>query len=590
MIKEKHIKVINHPERLTSYWKSQILVCLLIAISGIIYNAGMLAGPYYQGVLIDALTTEFNDFNAVLKVTLTYIGVIVIVEVTRAIKRYYVRRFANNAMSSMRINIYNNIMHESMTQLEKENMGTLLSRCQSDVFQTVEGMRKLTTEIFDTIFLFIFYIVYLFFYDWRITLYALIPIAIAIIFAFSFRNKIYMASSEARHQNSLLASETFDLFDNAILYRINSRDVANLKHYDETLSEYERKNVISSLLANTIIPIANVNALAGLIPVILLGIPYVIDEATLFAPIPGLMKNTWTVGVFTTYVTTFVLLASKASHTAKLFSSVERGLSAWKRIKPYVKPYEEYSKPVSFEDKDELKFSDFGIVIEGKPLFEHLTLSARRGEIIALTGPIASGKSALGKVFLEELPYEGNVSLFGKEIKDYSEGEIKGNITYMGHKADLLTETIQSNIAYGDKVDVMPYLEMVSFIKDLENMLEKQNTLIGNEGIKLSGGQQERIALARTIYHKKGLVILDDPFASVDIKTEHEIMNQLRELSKDSVVLFFSHRLSYFAKCDQVVVINKDKSVSLGKHEELLESNATYQELYRLQSVEVNHE
>lgn len=590
MVKEKHVKMVNHPESLLSYWKSRPFLCVIILISGLIYNIGMLANPFFQGQLVDALQTDASDFAAVLKMTSIYLVVILVVESARAIKRYAVRRFANNAITSMRIHLYNNILHESMNELEKESVGILLSRCQSDVFQTVEGMRKLTTEIFDTLFLFLVYIFYLMLFDWKMTLFALIPIAVAIIFAFSFRQKIYLASAASRKQNSLLSSETFDLFDNALLYRINSRDEDNLTHYDDTLKQYESKNVISALLSNTIIPIAEVIALAGLIPILLLAPTYVINATPLVVYIPVLMKPTWTIGVFTTYVSTFVMLASKASHTARLFSSVERGLSAWKRIEPFIQPYQEYSKPVAFDQRDGLELKDFGISVEGDPLYEHINLQAHRGQIIALTGPIASGKSAFGKMFLQELPYEGSAVLFGKEIRDYSEGEIKGNIVYMGHKAELLTETIQANIAFGNLESVLPYLKMVSFEKDLDTMPEKEKTVIGNEGVRLSGGQQERIALARTIFHQKGLVILDDPFASVDIRTEHEIMNQLRALAKDNIVLFFSHRLSYFPKCDQVAVINSDRTMSIGTHDSLLQENRTYQELYRLQAVEVNHE
>ena len=131
---------------------------------------------------------------------------------------------------------------------------------------------------------------------------------------------------------------------------------------------------------------------------------------------------------------------------------------------------------------------------------------------------------------------------------------------------------------------------MVSFSHDLKSMPDKEETLVGNEGVKLSGGQQERIALARTFYHKKGLMILDDPFASVDMKTERQIMKCLREEAKDCIILFLSHRLSYFPYCDKVAVINSDCSISIGKHEELLEKNKSYQELYRLQLTEAKHE
>ena len=527
-MKQDKSKSIQHPERLSSYWSSQFGLCVLITLTGILYNFGMLANPYFEGVLIDTIQENTSDENRVLKVTLLFVITIFGTMVFRALKRYFVRRFANNTNLTIRHILYNNILNTKAIDLEKENIGTLLTRCQSDCFQAVEGMRKLTTEIFDTLFLFFFYIVYLFLFDVKMTLFALIPVAIGILFAFLMRKRIYQASAEAKKINSTLSGETFSLFDHSLMFRLYSRDEDNLAHYDKTLKEYEKKNVRSSLLTTTTVPISNVIALIGLIPIIYLGTGYVIEGGNLSAPIPQLMKTTWTIGSFTTYITTFVLLASKASHTANLFSSVEKGLSSWKRIKPYIEPYKEYPHAIQREGGT-LVLKDFGIkVSETDTLFAHVNLEAKKGEILALTGPIASGKSAFGKVFLQDLPYEGSVILFDKELKNYSISEIKGNITYMGHRSELLTTSIKENISYGEKKDVLPYLKAVSFTKDFESLPEKENTIVGNEGIRLSGGQQERIALARTFYHHKGMVILDDPFASVDIKTEHEIMKSLR--------------------------------------------------------------
>ena len=587
-MKQDKSKRLRHPERLFSYWLSQFGLCVLITLTGILYNFGMLANPCFEGVLIDTIQVSSSDASRVLQVTLLFVITIFGTMVFRGLKRYFVRRFANNTKLTIRHILYNNILNTKAIDLEKENIGTLLTRCQSDCFQAVEGMRKLTTEIFDTLFLFFFYIVYLFLFDVKMTLFALIPVAIGILFAFLMRKRIYQASAEAKKINSTLSGETFSLFNHSLMFRLYSRDEDNLAHYDKTLKEYEKKNVRSSLLTTTTVPISNVIALIGLIPIIYLGTGYVIEGGNLSAPIPQLMKTTWTIGSFTTYITTFVLLASKASHTANLFSSVEKGLSSWKRIKPYIEPYKDYPHSIQREG-DTLVLKDFGIkVSETDTLFAHVNLEAKKGEILALTGPIASGKSAFGKVFLQDLPYEGSVILFDKELKNYSISEIKGNITYMGHRSELLTTSIKENISYGEKKDVLPYLKAVSFTKDFESLPEKENTIVGNEGIRLSGGQQERIALARTFYHHKGMVILDDPFASVDIKTEHEIMKSLREEAKDCILLFISHRLSYFPYCDKVLVINPDKTISIGTHDSLLKENPTYQQLYSLQKKEVN--
>lgn len=588
-MKKHNIKLSRHPEKLTSYFKLSLPLMIMISISGILYNLGMLANPYFEGLLVDTISNPETSLQQFLFLILIFVLTILLVQVFRAIKRYLVRRFNNNTVTTIRKTLYNNLMNESILQLQNENMGQLLTRLQSDCFQTCEGLRKLTTEIFDTVFLFLFYIMYLCFYSVKMTLFALIPVFFAILFAFLMRKKIYQANVAAKKANARLSNETYSLFDHALLFRLYSRDEENLRRYDDVLKDYEKKNVRSELLSEMYVPISNVISLLGLLPIIYLGSAAVIDSVSFSLSVPYVMNENWTIGALTTYVTTFVLLSSKASHTANLFSSIEKGLSSWKRIKPYIKPYQEYPRKEILQG-DSLVLKNFSISTDERVLFHDLNLACRKGEVVALTGMVASGKSYFGKVFLDEVPYSGSAVLFGKEVRDFTKGEIKGNVTYMGHRCELVSDTIRDNIAYGEEKDVKPYLDMVDFNKDMESMGQKEETLVGNEGVKLSGGQQERIALARTFYHKKGLVILDDPFASVDIKTEHTIMNSLRKEAEDSIILFFSHRLSYFPYCDKIIVINDDGSLSIGTHESLLKDNRTYQELYQLQLLEVNHE
>jgi ABC-type multidrug transport system fused ATPase/permease subunit len=573
----------KRPDRLLSYWTAQPWLCLTITLTGIVYNFGMLAFPYFESRLID--TVQAGESVAQIESLLAlFLGAIALTQVTRMLKRYTVRRFANNAIASMRLNVYNNTLHLSPSELKDTSMGVFLNRVTSDVAAAVEGMRKLTTEIFDTCFVFLFYVAYLLLFDGPMTLLALLPVALAILAAFLLRKAIFKASAQARQASSRISGATYDLFDNALTYRIYGRDADNLSRYDATLSDYEKKAIRSSALADAMMPIASVIALIGLLPIILLGSRHVIAGDPLSVTIPGLLTGGWTVGELTAYITVFVIMAAKAAESAKLFGSIENGLASWKRIKPYISPYADYAAPKAVEDPQaSLTLRDFGIRIQGRGLFGGVALTAKKNQILGVTGPIASGKTALGKAFLQGLPYEGSILLFGKELRDYASSEIAGTVAYMGHRNDLFTDTIENNVALGDRQPVAPYLEAVSFSEDLLTMPLGAKTLVGNEGVKLSGGQQERIALARTLYHKKALVVLDDPFASVDPATEKEIVARLRSELQGSLVLFISHRLTSFPDLDLIVVLNGDGTVSLGSHEELLANCPTYRNLYELQ-------
>lgn len=588
-MKAHKIQAVKHPEKLTSYWTNNILLGVTIILSGILCNIGQLATPYFEGFLIDKID-EKVPFSTLENFVFIYLAVIILVQIIRAIKRYTVRKFAFDTLTSMRLNLYNNLLNKTDRELSQLNIGSTLARCFSDCNQTVEGMRKLTTEIFDTLFVFLVYFAYLICFDVQMTLFTMIPILASVLFAFLMRKPVYNISKKNREINGEMTSQTYDLLNNAILYRVYGRDEDNLKKYDKTLRKYERSNVRNNLINDTLIPIVYFISLAGIFPVIILGSQRVVESDLLTFPIPVLMQPHWTIGQFTTYLLTFVAFAAKASHTAKLFSSIEKGLSSWSRIKPYIEPYKEYEKASAVRLSDEIHLRNYSLNLLNRDLIKDLNLDLKRGEILGVTGPIACGKSAFAKTFLQQIDYQGEIDLFGKEVRDYSRGEVKGTTCYMGHKNSLLTDTLENNIALGENIDVRRYLSMVCFDEDMEDMPQREKTLIGAEGVRLSSGQKDRVALARTLCHKMDLIILDDPFSTIDKETESQILKNIKAEIKDSAVLLISHRLDAFKDLDKVLVFHGDGTYALGDPETLEKEDLVYRNLIELQRQEGHHE
>ena len=171
-----------------------------------------------------------------------------------------------------------------------------------------------------------------------------------------------------------------------------------------------------------------------------------------------------------------------------------------------------------------------------------------------------------------------------KELKDYSEYERSQMISYLGHKPQLLSDSIYNNITLGNGKDISSVLKDVCFDTDLESMPLGENTLVGNSGIRLSGGQQARISLARTLLNKSKIIILDDPFSAVDMKTEERIIENLKNNYKESLIILISHRLNIFSEIDQIVFLNNDKTADCGTHSELMNNSQVYRTIINLQS------
>jgi ATP-binding cassette subfamily B protein len=149
----------------------------------------------------------------------------------------------------------------------------------------------------------------------------------------------------------------------------------------------------------------------------------------------------------------------------------------------------------------------------------------------------------------------------------------------MGHEPELISDTLAENIRLGKPGEIDSFLRTVCLNEEVRQMPQGVNTSVGSGGVRLSGGQQARVALARTLYNSRSVLILDDPFSAVDRGTEQNILKNLRALAKNKIVILFSHRLYQFPTFDRVLFICDGKGV-FSTHEELMQENSDYAKLY----------
>ncbi|WP_010251063.1 ABC transporter ATP-binding protein [Acetivibrio cellulolyticus] len=569
------IEPMKQPDRIINYWKKEKFVVFCIFIFGLTFNSAIVLGPIYQGKLIDSIVAG-SSLSSLVRLAVTFVVLIGIIQILRYLKRFYIRRFANNTSATMRLMIYNNIMYKSAPELDDENMGNLMSRAISDVDLCVEGMRKFTTEIFDTGVLMASYLISMLVYDVKVTVISSLFIPIAMILAEKLKSFIYKYSADFREKSGYVTGITYELIENAMLYRANGIEAKNRENYSVELEELQDRGIKANILENSMQPIYNVIAMLGVIVVIYLGGTKVIGSE-------------WTVGVFVAYITMFAAMANKASKAAKLFNLVQKSQVSWKRIKPYLTEYKSKGTSLNIDMVNtslQVKDLSFCYPTGNEKIIEDINFEAKQGDIIGVTGSIASGKSTLGLALLGLYPYMGSIKIDGRELKDYSEFERSQMISYLGHKPELLSDTIYNNITLGKDQDITAVLADVCFDTDIAAMPDGQKTLVGNAGVRLSGGQQARIALARTLINKSKIIIMDDPFSAVDMKTEEKIIENLRKRYQSSIIIIISHRLAIFNKVNKIVLLKSDKSADYGTHNELMKSSGLYAEIFNLQCSE----
>ena len=211
------------PERVLSYFRLEWLPLAFVTLSGLVYNIGLLATPWFEGRLAQCLADILGGSETAAKMAMlvpAYILVILLVQAARFVKRFYVRRFANNIDRRMKGILYANLVRQSRAALEKEGAGELMTKAISDVDDCVEGMRKFTTEVFDTGVALVGYAVMLLVYDWRLALLSLLFTPVSYVCAAWMKKPVQRAGAAYKKAAGALSAATLDRAQNAVTYRI----------------------------------------------------------------------------------------------------------------------------------------------------------------------------------------------------------------------------------------------------------------------------------------------------------------------------------------------------------------------------------
>ena len=572
----------NRPDRILTYFRQEWLPILFTTIFGLLYNGGLLAGPWFEGRLAQCLADILGGSDTaahMVVLVLAYIAVTLLVQAARFVKRFYVRRFANNINRIMKDVLYANLLRQSRSALEHEGAGELMTKAISDVDDCAEGMRKFTTEVFDTGVALVGYVVMLFVYDWRLALLCLIFPPVSYICAELMKKPVQRAGAAYKKAASALSTATLDRARNAVTYRIYGCEDVREERYEEALDNYEKTAVRANVWQSALPPLYLVMSNLSVLFILWFGAKNVL----------GTGWRAWDIAAFTTFLSCFVKMSTKSSKAAKLFNAVQRAEVSWKRIRPLMKTPEELA-PLEIPSAQTLDVSQLSFGYEGDaPVFENLSFTAKPGDIIGVTGPVACGKSTLGRVFLCEQPYGGSICFGGRELSTLTPRELSSTVGYLGHDPELWNDTVTANVLCGDVGDAWKYLSMTALDGEVRAMEEGAETVAGSSGVRLSGGQAQRLALARTLAHPRPVLILDDPFSALDRSTEDVVFENLKAYARDRIMLLISHRLYHFPEMSQIIYMEDGKATT-GTHEALCASIPAYRALYESQTGGANHE
>ncbi len=559
---------------------------VVVTVSGLIYNVGLVASPWFEGQIAQRLAdilAGLSTPSSMWPLALGYVLVVAFVQLMRFVKRLSVRKFSNRVNLRMKGELYHGLLGRSLADLSREGTGALMTKALSDVDDCVEGMRKFTTELFDTGVALVAYAVMLLAYDWRLALIAMLFPPVSYVLASRLRGVVSRASQAAKESMGRMNASTLDRLQGALTYRVFGLEARRDVSYEASLTDYEHTEGKANVLLNAPRPLYYAVSMLGILPVIALGARNVLGGGW----------QVWDVAAFTAFVSCYTRLTTKSSHAARLFNAVQRARVSWERIKPYLadalasEGRGQATTPETGQGAEaaRLEVRDLSVGFGGgEPVIRGVSFDLEPGRIIGVTGEVASGKSTLGRALIGELPYGGSATFGGRELRELAAGS-SGVVAYLGHDPELLGASVADNIRLGVEGDVWPVLRMVRLDEEVRALPDGVDTLIGEGGVRLSGGQRARVGLARALYHRRPLMVLDDPFSAVDMETERQVMGELRAMARETgtCVVLISHRLTQFPELDEVLYLQDGRGV-VGTHGELVRTCPGYAELYRIQT------
>jgi ATP-binding cassette, subfamily B, multidrug efflux pump len=433
----------------------------------------------------------------------------------------------------------------------------------------------------------------------RLTIFAFAPLPIVSIVVQYFGRKIHERFERIQAMFSDISAKAQENFSGARLIRAYVQEQAEIESFERDNTEYIGRSLKLVRLMGMLWP--TLETLLGLAVVIVL---WVGGREVLLHRI--------SVGSFVAFNTYMVQLTWPIISLGWVINIFQRGTASMGRIENILAEQPEVTDAgvpangAPTEVRGEIEFRNLsfhygqtliaaergiGHIHGDENVLKSINLRVPAGTSLAIVGPTGSGKSTLVSLIPRIYDAEpGSVLIDGRPIREFPLELLRHNIGFVPQETFLFSDTIRENIAFGTEdatdYDVRRAAQAASIADEIESFPDGYHTLVGERGLTLSGGQKQRTAIARAVIRNPRILVLDDALASVDTQTEDRILNHLREIMEGRTTIFISHRVSTVRNADRIAVLHNGFIVEYGTHDELIERNGYYTELYNKQLLE----
>ncbi len=415
------------------------------------------------------------------------------------------------------------------------------------------------------------------------TIIAFIPIALMGILVFFIEKKIEAKAKLRSESFEALSDYTQESFSGTTVIKAYVREIAQSLGFQKKSNDVYEKSM-DNIKYNTVVNVL----IDTMITLVILAI---LAYGSLLIALGDLSSGALTeyIGYFFTLLWPVFAIASFLNINAQAQASAKRVNDLLSK-KPLVQTP---SKPIKkvLQGHIELRNLRFQYPDGKQPVLDGVSFTIQKGEMVGILGRTGSGKSSLVELLLHLYDVEPGMLLFDQvDARQLSMDSLRQAIGYVPQDNFLFSDSITNNIGFGLDNPQQADIEQVAKLADIhENVIgfkDGYQTILGERGVTVSGGQKQRLSIARALAKQPAILILDDSVSAVDTKTEESIITNLKRIRKGQTTIMVAHRISTVKKLDKIVLLDQGKLVGIGTHEELLATNALYQDMVRLQTLE----
>ncbi len=511
---------------------------------------------------------------------------IIIAFATKGISLYLAKilmiNVAEEVKKKIQINMLSSFIKADTEYIENKHTGKYISNLNFDVNQITMMLSTSFLNFFKDGLTLIGLLTVMFYQNWRLSLIAIIMIPLASVTAKKLGKRISKVVTEAQEKSGDLNKYLIDIFKNHKIIKIFQREKFEEKRSEKFVNDLKEKSIKISTVFIRATPIMEI--LTGIMIAILI-----------FYSGKLIMNEQLSLNNFFSFLAAMMLAYQPVKSLATINVGVGQGMSAAKRILPIIdnknliKPNEDKSI-IDFKNGD-IEFKDINFNYSSNQenkVLNKINIKITGKKMTALVGQSGSGKSSLLSLIPRIYdPKSGILEIDGQNIKNVNLYSLRKEISIVDQNVTLFDDTIFNNIKYAkpnaSEEEIYKAAEQSMCLDFIEKLENKYQTMIGENGVRLSGGEKQRLSIARAFLKDSKIILLDEATSSLDSETEEKIQRALDKLILNKTTVVIAHRLSTILNSDKIYVMDKGNVLDSGNHEELLKKSETYKNFYNKQ-------